>query len=45
MLRDVSDRVERRRKFEATVERLDLFAGIVSYDLRNPPAIVMESHP
>ena len=29
MLRDVSDRVERRRKFEATVERLDPFAGIV----------------
>ena len=45
MLRDVSDRVERRREFEATVERLNRFAGIVSYDLQNPPSIAMESHP
>lgn len=45
MLRDVSDRVERRREFEATVERLNRFAGIVSYDLQNPLSIAMESHP
>ena len=45
MLRDVSDRVERRRELEATVERLHHFAGVISRDLRNPPAIVMESHP
>lgn len=45
MLRDVSDRVERRREFEATVERLNRFAGIVYYDLQNPPSIAMESHP
>ena len=42
---DVFDRVERRRELGATVERLDRFAGVVSRDLRNPPAIVTESHP
>ena len=45
MLRDVSDRVERRREPEATVERLNRSAGVVLRDLRNPLAIVMESHP
>jgi len=40
MLRDISDRVERRRELEAKVERLDRFASIVSHDLRNPLSII-----
>ena len=45
MLRDVSDRIERRREFEATVERLNRFLGVVSHDLQNPLSIAMKSHP
>ncbi len=40
MLRDVSDRVERRRELEETVERLDRFAGIVSHDLQSPLTVI-----
>jgi PAS domain S-box-containing protein len=34
--RDVSAQKERERRLEATNERLDEFAGVVSHDLRNP---------
>ena len=37
--RNISDRVERRRELEATVGRLDRFAGVVSRDPQNPLAI------
>ena len=45
MLRDVSDRVERRREFKTTVERLNRFLGVVPHDLQNPLSIAMKSHP
>jgi PAS domain S-box-containing protein len=40
MLRDISDRVRRRRELEAKVERLDRFASIISHDLRNPLSVI-----
>jgi len=40
ILRDISDRVARRRELQAKVERLDRFASIVSHDLRNPLSII-----
>jgi PAS domain S-box-containing protein len=40
MVRDVSERVERRKELEATVERLNQFASIVSHDLRNHLSLV-----
>jgi signal transduction histidine kinase len=43
MLRDISDRVERRRELEATIECLDRFASIVSHDLR-PSLSVISGH-
>ena len=36
VIRDISERNERRRKLERQNERLDKFAKIVSHDLRNP---------
>ena len=40
MLRDISGRVQTRRRLEEKVERLDRFAGIVSHDLQNPLSII-----
>jgi PAS domain S-box-containing protein len=40
MLRDISGRVQTRRRLEQKVERLDRFAGIVSHDLQNPLSII-----
>lgn len=36
IFRDISERKERERELEATVERLETFADTVSHDLRNP---------
>lgn len=36
MLRNVSERVEHRRELEATVDRLEQFAQVLSHDIRNP---------
>lgn len=36
---DHTDRVEREQELEATVERLDEFASMLSHDLRNPISI------
>lgn len=36
IMRDVTDRVERKRELERQNERLERFAGIVSHDLRDP---------
>jgi len=40
MLRDISGRIQTRRRLEQKVERLDRFAGIVSHDLQNPLSII-----
>ncbi|MFC6942725.1 nitrogen regulation protein NR(II) [Salinirubellus sp. GCM10025818] len=40
MLRDISQRVEHRRRLEKKIERLDRFASVVSHDLRNPLSII-----
>ncbi|WP_227132859.1 PAS domain S-box protein [Halorubellus salinus] len=37
--RDVTERHERQRELEATNERLERFASVVSHDLRNPLAV------
>ena len=36
LLEDVTERVRRERDLEQQIERLDMFASIVSHDLRNP---------
>ncbi|WP_380675350.1 PAS domain-containing sensor histidine kinase [Salinigranum sp. GCM10025319] len=36
VIRDITERKERKRELEAQNERLDRFASVVSHDLRNP---------
>jgi PAS domain S-box-containing protein len=39
IFRDVTERVNRQRELEGQNERLDVFAGMISHDLRNPLGI------
>ncbi|MFC6954353.1 PAS domain S-box protein [Halorubellus litoreus] len=39
--RDVTERHQRQRELEATNERLERFASVVSHDLRNPLAVAV----
>jgi PAS domain S-box-containing protein len=43
VVRDVTERVEQRRRLERENERLDEFTSIVSHDLRNPLSVLEAS--
>lgn len=40
ILRDISDRVARRKSLQEKVDRLDRFASIISHDLRGPLSVI-----